>query len=126
MRKLVLGNHTCILCKEDNAYKSFVRIFVRIFVGEMVADGLDANGLVTEGPDVSNMLFTICNIQVINTSNSRKYCQIFNDILRQIFVCACLAMKWIWCHPTVTGYSPSSKITFDNYEATNYSFTTLL
>ena len=38
------------LCTEADVYKCIVHIFVR----ELVTAGLDVNGLVTYGPDVSN------------------------------------------------------------------------
>ena len=41
-----------VLCKDDDMYKSFVRIFVR----ELVTHGLAVNGLVTDGLEFSNVL----------------------------------------------------------------------
>ena len=45
-----------VLCTDDTIYNPFVRIFVR----ELVTDGLDVSGLVTDGPDVSkNIIISV-------------------------------------------------------------------
>ena len=43
-----------VLCTEDDMYK----FFVHIFRCKLVTGGLDVNGLVMNGPDVSNIYLT--------------------------------------------------------------------
>ena len=49
-----MANIVLYIVTEDDMYMSFERTFVC----KLVTDGLDVNGLVTEGPDVSNSVFT--------------------------------------------------------------------